>query len=128
MVVVEGCEDEGELNSICRLGCRQGFEASGEADGHCALSGAGVHANYTGQAVHCEPERDLNGQLSEVRKTPSGPRSWANSSLLQLYSHRQAWDNLRLLGQPNTFLAAGLLHDGRGRGGARLLRAGGRRG
>jgi hypothetical protein len=34
-------------------------------DGHCALSGAGIHASYTGQAVTCEAERDLNGQLSE---------------------------------------------------------------
>jgi hypothetical protein len=108
--------------------CRQGFEASGEVDGHCALSGAGIHASYTGQAVTCEAERDLNGQLSEVRKTPSWPRIWANSSLLQLYSHRHVWANLHLLGQPNTFLAPGLLHDGRGRGRARLLRAGGRRG
>ena len=43
----------------------QGFEASGEADGHCGISGAETHANYTGQAVSCAPERDLNGQLSE---------------------------------------------------------------
>ena len=41
----------------------------------------------------------------EVRKMPSWPRSWANFSLLQLYSHRNAWANLHLLGQPNTFLA-----------------------
>ena len=42
----------------------------------------------------------------KVRKMPSWPRSWANFSLLQLYSHRNAWANLHLLGQPNTFLAA----------------------
>jgi hypothetical protein len=41
----------------------------------------------------------------QVRKTPSWPRSWANFSLLCLYSRRNAWANLRLLGQPNTFLA-----------------------
>jgi hypothetical protein len=43
-----------------------------------------------------------------VRKTPSWPRSWANFCLLSLYSaysHRNAWANLHLLGQPNTFLA-----------------------
>jgi hypothetical protein len=42
----------------------------------------------------------------QVRKTPSWPRSWANVSILSLYSHRNAWANLHLLGQPNTFLAA----------------------
>jgi hypothetical protein len=46
-------------------------------------------------------------RLAEVRKTPSWPRSWANFSLLELYSHRNAWANLHLLGQPNTFLAGG---------------------
>jgi hypothetical protein len=38
----------------------------------------------------------------KVRKTPCRPRSWANSSLLLLHSHRNAWTNLHLLGQPNT--------------------------
>jgi hypothetical protein len=38
----------------------------------------------------------------QVRQTPGWPRSWANSSLLLLYSHRNAWANLRLSGQPNT--------------------------
>ena len=33
---------------------------------------------------------------------PGWPRSWANFSLLSLYSHRNAWANLHLLGQPNT--------------------------
>jgi hypothetical protein len=46
----------------------------------------------------------------EVRKTPSWPRSWANFSLLSLYSRRNACANLHLLGQPNTFFA----RDGRG--------------
>jgi hypothetical protein len=43
----------------------QGFEASGEVDGHCAVEGVGALASYAGQAVACAPERDLNGQLSE---------------------------------------------------------------
>jgi hypothetical protein len=30
----------------------------------------------------------------QVRKTPSWPRSWANFSLLYLYSHGNAWVNL----------------------------------
>jgi hypothetical protein len=37
-----------------------------------------------------------------VRKTP---RSRANFSLLQLYSHRSAWANLHLLVQPDALLA-----------------------
>jgi hypothetical protein len=41
----------------------------------------------------------------QVRTTPSWPRSWANFSLLWLYSDRNTWANLRLLGQPNSFLA-----------------------
>ena len=44
-------------------------------------------------------------RAGKVRKTPSWPRSWANFSLLSLYSHRNAWTNLHLLGQPDTFLA-----------------------
>ena len=47
--------------------------------------------------------------VAQVRETPSWPRSWANFSLLPLYSHRNAWANLHLLGQPNTFLAAAVL-------------------
>jgi alpha-mannosidase len=43
-------------------------------------------------------EKDANGW----------PRSWANFSLLWLYSHRNAWANYHILGQPNTFLAARL--------------------
>ena len=40
-----------------------------------------------------------------MRKTPSWPKSWANFSLWQLHSHKNAWANLHHLGQPNTFLA-----------------------
>jgi hypothetical protein len=45
------------------------------------------------------------GKRLKVRNTPSWPRSWANFSLLWLHSHRNAWANWHLLGQPNTFLA-----------------------
>ena len=45
--------------------------------------------------------------FTEVRKTPSWPRSWANFSLSQLSSHRYAWANLHLLGQPDISLAPG---------------------
>ena len=44
---------------------------------------------------------------TKVRKMSSWPRSWANFRLLQPYSHRDAWANLRLLGRPNTFHAEG---------------------
>jgi hypothetical protein len=47
-----------------------------------------------------------------VRNTPNWPRSWADFSLFESYSCRNAWANLRLLGQPNTFLTRG---HGRGR-------------
>jgi ABC-type uncharacterized transport system fused permease/ATPase subunit len=43
----------------------------------------------------------------KVRKPPSWPRSWASFSLSPLYSHRNAWANLRLLGQPDSFFAQG---------------------
>jgi hypothetical protein len=46
----------------------------------------------------------LSHIAAQVRKTPSWPRLWANSSLLSR-SHRNAWANLRLLGQPNAVLA-----------------------
>ena len=36
----------------------------------------------------------------------AGPNVGASSSLLSLYSHRDAWANLHLLGQPDTFLAS----------------------
>jgi hypothetical protein len=39
-----------------------------------------------------------------VRKTPCRPTSWANTSLLSLYSHRNAWANSHLLRQPNALL------------------------
>jgi hypothetical protein len=44
---------------------------------------------------------------AQVRKMPSRPRSWANLSLLQLYTHRNAWADSQRLGHPNTLLAPG---------------------
>jgi hypothetical protein len=43
--------------------------------------------------------------FSQVSKPPGRPRSWFNSSILQLCSHRDARASLRILGQPETFLA-----------------------
>ena len=55
------------------------------------------------------PQLDLVVTLRnfrKVRETPRWPRSWADFSPLWLSSHINAWANLRLLDQPNTFLAA----------------------
>ena len=50
--------------------------------------------------------RNLTAAMA--KKTPNWLRSWANFSLLSLYSHRHAWANLYLLGQPKAFLAAAM--------------------
>ena len=42
---------------------------------------------------------------TQVRKTPSLPRSWANFSVIERYPRRNARANGRLLGRPNTLLA-----------------------
>ena len=49
---------------------------------------------------------DWGARRARVRKRPSWSRSWANFSLLWLYPYWNAWANLHILGQPNTFLAA----------------------
>ena len=46
------------------------------------------------------------GLMRQVREAPSRPGSRAGLSRLQLCSHGNAWDNLHLLGQPDTLLAA----------------------
>ena len=78
-------------SSVCRA----------EVDG-CNLASACTDAG----GVYC-PETSVQPfiTVTNVRKTPSWPRSRANFSMLQLYSRRNAWANWHLLGQPNTFLA-----------------------
>eukprot|EP01052_Picozoa_sp_SAG31_P018582 SAG31_NODE_1321_length_8801_cov_7.086532_1_plen_488_part_10 len=62
------CEPGGVLDSICSLGCKEGFEAaSGATEGRCtplwyAHDGVAV-AEYVGQSVTCEPERNADGTL-----------------------------------------------------------------
>ena len=58
------CVDGGDLGAICRLGCRAGFEMSDAVDGQCELTGNGTVAEYVGQAVVCEPEKDVNGAFT----------------------------------------------------------------
>jgi hypothetical protein len=63
-------------------------------------------------------------KVAQVRKTPSWPRSWVNFSLLSLYSHRNAWANLHLLGQPVTLFSlpdGGKVQEGGGRGTGRTV-------
>jgi hypothetical protein len=54
--------------------------------------------------VNPRPDEPGEPRWVRARKPPSWPRSWANFSHLQLYSHRNAWVNLHFLGQPTTFL------------------------
>ena len=58
---------------------------------------------YADFLENSEKERAALG--GQVRKTLSWPRSWANSSLLDLYSRTNVWANLHRLGQPDTFFA-----------------------
>jgi hypothetical protein len=58
---------------------------------------------FLGAPIAAAGHRDAPTTVLEVRKTPSWPRSWANFSLSLLYSHRNAWANLYILGQPKTF-------------------------
>ena len=58
------------------------------------------------EASSSDSEEEEDEAITQVRKTPSRPRNWANFSLLQLYSRRNAWANLHLLGQLDTVLAA----------------------
>ena len=51
-----------------------------------------------GQAIMTPAPGSKPDLANQVRKSPSWPRSWANFSLLQLCSHRNAWANLHLLG------------------------------
>jgi hypothetical protein len=70
----------------------------------------GCMSAHTGVGVRAlaAPEFRVETELiaAQVRKTPSWLRTLANFSLLSLYSHRNAWANLHLLGQRNTVLAA----------------------
>jgi hypothetical protein len=72
----------------------------------------GEHKQYTTDALPYDLKGspgfidDPFGFRTQVRTTPSWPRSWANFSVLQPYSRRNAWANWHRLGQPDTFRAA----------------------
>jgi hypothetical protein len=80
-------------------------QLSVEVDGVMLESKLGVGGSFG--------EKALEPGATKVRKMPSWPRSWANFSLLSLYSHRNAWASLHLLGQPNTFPARRRSRSGR---------------
>ena len=71
---------------------------------HADAEVAGWHAKVL--ALAAAINSTLGASVLQVSKTPSWPRSWANSRLLWLYSRRNAWLNWHLLGQPNALLAA----------------------
>ena len=71
-----------------------------EASGPAVLFGAVV---YSFESIN-----NVLPVENQVRKTPSWPRRWANVGLFWMYSDKNAWANLHLLGQPNTFLAQAL--------------------
>jgi hypothetical protein len=80
--------------------CSGSWNSSGVFAVGNATDGALDECGFTG----CSSGLVLGAQ---VRKAPSWPRSWANfSSPLSLHSHWDAWANLHVLGQPDTFLAA----------------------
>ena len=86
------------------------------ADGQCVSVGANKLAGRSAEdgvaegLALCFDEYANGGDHGiQVRKTPSWPRSWANFSRLSLYSRWNAWANWHLLGQPDTFLASGVL-------------------
>ena len=61
---------------------------------HCCWAG------FPTAAACAEHQAGCQHRPIQVRKTPRWPRSWANFRFLSLYSHRSAWANLHLLGQP----------------------------
>ena len=91
--------------------------ASSGAKGDAALGSLGPRAPSRGKTA--------KSKTAKVSKTPTRwPRSWANFSLLSLHFHRNAWANLHVLGQPNTFLAQG--QDCQAQGSARRWRRDGK--
>ena len=63
------CAPGGALDSICRLGCAEGYEASHISEGRClprwfAHDEVAV-AEYTGQNVTCTPEMNQDGSMAE---------------------------------------------------------------
>ena len=63
------CTPGGALDSICRLGCAEGYEASHISEGRClprwfAHDEVAV-AEYVGQNVTCTPEMNQDGSMAE---------------------------------------------------------------
>ena len=63
------CGSGGALDSICRLACSEGFEASHISEGRCLPRwferDEVAVAEYTGQNVTCRPEMNQDGSMAE---------------------------------------------------------------
>ena len=89
---------------------RRGAAGRGAAVAVIIESRVGWLRHWVGWLVGCQVRPDGSEHpdavsFVQVRKPPSWPRSRANSSLRSLYPHGNAWANLCVLGQPNTFLS-----------------------
>ena len=80
-----------------------GVEVDWDATEAAALKANAVACGCGGAAAAMPVLALVTAALSETNAKLA--QSWANFSLLSLYSHRNAWANLNRLGQPNSFLA-----------------------
>ena len=55
------------------------------------------------ERLHVASTAPFHQRMLALRKTPSWPRSWANCSLVPLYSHMNAWANLHVWANLTSF-------------------------
>jgi hypothetical protein len=113
----EGCGSSPETKTrLCVIGYRWGYLLNGNGDelqvldalvAAVAAAGGEAEAPATAVCAYWSAGGEAPADAPQVRKTPSWPRSRANFSLLSLYSRRNAWASLHLLGKPDTLLAPG---------------------
>ena len=102
-----GSERESRRTSRCKVLIFSGCEPLPPTP--VALSAALTQLRLDDIVLYSATDASVSAFVrAKVRPTPSWPRSWANSSLFPRCSHsRDAWADLRFLGQPNTFPAEG---------------------
>jgi hypothetical protein len=100
----QGKSDTRGARMLINVLAHRKLEQDSQADGAGAGDARGEGGALWTGAAYADVQK-LVAHVDKVRKTPSWPRSWANFSPLQLCSHRNAWANLHLLGQPNSFYA-----------------------